>query len=357
MNILPLSAWLTGFTPPLLMAGPCSAESEEQVLATAQALKDLKRVSFFRAGIWKPRTNPGHFEGVGTKGLVWLQRVKNELGMKCVVEVASAKHVEDCLKHEIDAVWIGARTTVSPFSVQEIADSLEGVDIPVFVKNPVSPDLHLWIGALERLNRAGLQKLVAIHRGFSTPDQGPYRNSPHWEFPVELKRRIPNLPIVCDPSHICGTRDFIWEISQHAMDLDMSGLIIETHLNPDKALSDAKQQITPEQLKEILQKLKIRTAQKNSSVDPLLDDLRRSIDQLDHNLLELLSKRFKVSQKIGQYKKEKNLTALQMNRWETVLKDRMGFAEKLGLDPEFAKAIFDTIHAESLKGQTEIMSH
>lgn len=296
---------------PLVLAGPCSAESEEQVMDTARQLRDAG-VRIFRAGLWKPRTRPNAFEGVGKEGLPWLKRVKEELNMYTATEVANVKHVYDSLKMGMDILWIGARTTANPFAVQEIADSLKGVDIPVMVKNPINPDVELWIGAFERLNSAGITKLAAIHRGFSAYHKTLYRNNPQWEIPIELKRLIPDLPIITDPSHICGSRDLLFEISQMAMDMDFDGLIIETHCNPDKALSDAQQQITPDALQKMLRRLVLRRADIDSNVLlSTLEELRHQIDKFDDRLVEICELRMDVANKIGLYKKQHNITILQ----------------------------------------------
>ncbi len=303
------------------MAGPCSAETEEQVMKTAIPLAKMG-IKIFRAGIWKPRTRPNAFEGVGSEGLKWLQTVKKETGMLVSTEVANVKHVYEALKFGVDIIWIGARTSANPFAVQDIADSLRGVNIPVMVKNPVNPDVDLWIGAIERINNAGIKQMAAIHRGFSTYDKTLYRNSPQWQLPIELRRRIPGLPIITDPSHICGNRDFLLDISQKAMDLNFDGLIIETHCNPDKALSDAKQQVTPEGLKNILDRLILRDSEVDDDLMLTLAELRDQIDKLDDKLINLLEERMKVSEKIGQYKKDNNITILQTKRWDDMLKNR-----------------------------------
>jgi chorismate mutase len=341
---------------PLVMAGPCSAETEEQVMQTAVKLKE-QGILIFRAGIWKPRTRPNSFEGVGKEGLPWLKKVKEELGMLVATEVANAAHVFEALKYGIDMLWIGARTTANPFAVQEIADSLEGTDIPVLIKNPVNPDVELWIGAFERINNAGIKKLAAIHRGFSAYGKSFYRNNPHWQIPIELKRRIPKLKILTDPSHICGDRDLLFEVSQKAMDLNFDGLIIETHITPDKALSDAAQQITPEGLKNLLSKLVLRKADiENTITMHTLDDLRLEIDKYDDHLLEILDKRMKVADRIGSYKKENNLTILQSSRWDQLLNQRIQEGERKGLSEEFIIKLFRAIHQESINHQTKIMN-
>jgi chorismate mutase len=341
---------------PLILAGPCSAETEEQVLKTARQLAEIN-VPIFRAGIWKPRTRPNTFEGVGAKGLGWLRKVKEETGMLTATEVANVKHVYESLKYGVDILWIGARTSANPFAVQEIADALNGVDIPVFVKNPVNPDVELWIGALERLNQAGITKLAAIHRGFSSYQKSLYRNLPQWQLPIELKRRIPDLPMLTDPSHICGSRDLLFEVSQKAMDLNFDGLIIESHMNPDKALSDAKQQVTPETLKSMLDKLVLRNPDVDSAVSMhTLEELRNEIDKYDDKLLDLLECRMNVAEKIGEYKKMNNVTILQSSRWDDMLRQRIDEAEKKGLSEEFIMKIFRAIHQESINHQTQIMN-
>jgi chorismate mutase len=341
---------------PLVLAGPCSAETEEQVMETARQLRDAG-VKIFRAGLWKPRTRPSTFEGVGKEGLPWLKRVKDELHLYTTTEVANVKHVYDSLKMGIDILWIGARTTANPFAVQEIADSLTGVDIPVMIKNPVNPDVELWIGALERLNRAGITKLAAIHRGFSMYSKTLYRNNPQWEIPIELKRLIPALPIITDPSHICGSRDLLFEISQRAMDLDFDGLIIESHCDPDKALSDAQQQITPEALQKLLKKLILRKADiDNSVLLSTLEELRHEIDGYDDRLVEIIELRMAVARKIGLYKKQNNITILQATRWDEILKHRIEQAARKGLSEEFIIKLFRAIHEESIDHQTRVMN-
>jgi chorismate mutase len=341
---------------PLVLAGPCSAETEEQVMETANQLKQYG-IKIFRAGIWKPRTRPNAFEGIGKKGLPWLKRVKDELGMQTATEVANVKHVYDALKAGIDILWIGARTTANPFAVQEIADSLKGVDIPVMVKNPINPDSELWIGALERLNNAGITRLAAIHRGFSIYGKSLYRNHPQWQIPIELKRRIPDLPIITDPSHICGNRDLLFEISQKAMDLNFEGLIIETHINPDKAWSDAGQQITPKVLHELLDGLVMRKADiDNIVLMTTMEDLRHEIDKYDDKLVRILECRMAVSRKIGEYKKKNSITILQTGRWDEILRKRIEEAEKKGLSEEFIIKIFRAIHQESINHQTKVMN-
>ncbi len=337
---------------PMVIAGPCSAETEEQVMTTAKELA-ANGIKIMRAGIWKPRTKPGGFEGVGSEGLAWLKKVKQETGMYVSTEVATQKHVYEALKFGVDLLWVGARTTANPFAVQEIAEALQGVDIPVLVKNPVNPDLELWIGALERLSNVGITKLGAIHRGFSSYDKKIYRNLPQWHIPIELKRRFPDLPIICDPSHIGGKRDLIEPLSQQAMDLGYEGLIIETHCDPDNAWSDASQQVTPARLKEILTNLVIRD-KKQSTED--LSKLRQQIDELDTQLLELLAKRMRVSCEIGTFKKEHGMTIVQTDRYDEILTKRINQAIDMKMDPDFMRTILEAIHEESVRQQLVIMN-
>jgi chorismate mutase len=336
---------------PLLIAGPCSAETEEQVMETARDLA-ARGIKIFRAGVWKPRTKPGGFEGNGSIAFPWLKRVKAELGMYIAVEVATAAHVREALSNDIDMIWVGARTSANPFAVQEIADSLEGVDIPVLVKNPVNPDLDLWIGAIERIHNAGIRRIGAIHRGFSSFDKKIYRNLPQWHIPIELHRQIPNLPIVCDPSHIGGRRELIAPLCQQAMDLNFDGLIVESHCNPDKAWSDASQQVTPEVLDFIMNTIVIRDITQTTEN---LSALRRQIDELDNSLLELLARRMRVSKEIGQYKKEHNMPILQAQRYDEILQKRISQAEQMGMDADFMKTVLVAIHEESVRHQQEIM--
>ncbi|HUI33781.1 MAG: bifunctional 3-deoxy-7-phosphoheptulonate synthase/chorismate mutase type II [Dysgonamonadaceae bacterium] len=336
---------------PLIISGPCSAETEDQVMKVAHELA-ANGVKIFRAGIWKPRTKPGGFEGIGIPGLKWLQRVKRETGMYVATEVATEKHVYEALKHGIDILWIGARTTANPFAVQEIANTLQGVDMPILIKNPVNADLELWVGAFERLHNAGITRLGAIHRGFSTADKNIYRNLPQWHIPIELKRRYPDLPILCDPSHIGGSRKLIKTISQQAMDLNFKGLIIESHCDPDDAWSDKDQQVTPSDLKRILQSLIIRETVQSTED---LSDLRKQIDEIDNSLLELLSKRMRISREIGTYKIEHKMPILQTVRYDEILTDRMQQAEKMDMSGEFAKKFLEAVHEESIRQQMVIM--
>jgi chorismate mutase len=336
---------------PLVIAGPCSAETEEQVIGTARQLAGAG-VKIFRAGVWKPRTKPGGFEGVGSPALKWMMDAEKETGMYMATEVATEKHVYEALKYGIDMLWIGARTAANPFAVQEIADTLKGVDIPILVKNPVNPDLELWIGALERLYNAGIKRLGVIHRGFSISDKTIYRNFPQWHIPIELKRRFPTLPILCDPSHIGGNRNLISKLSQQAMDLNYSGLIIESHCSPDEAWSDKAQQITPAALKEILDNLVIRdTVQTTEN----LSVLREQIDELDNELLQLLAKRMRVSREIGQYKLEHGMPILQTHRYDQILTDRAGQGERMEMSGDFIKQVLEAIHSESVRQQMVIM--
>ncbi|MDD3195456.1 MAG: bifunctional 3-deoxy-7-phosphoheptulonate synthase/chorismate mutase type II [Paludibacter sp.] len=347
------SILLPGVDPkrPLIIAGPCSAETEEQVMETARQLH-ANGVQIYRAGIWKPRTKPGGFEGIGAVGLPWLQRVKKELGMYISTEVATAAHVRAALAADVDILWIGARTTANPFAVQEIADALEGTDIPVLIKNPVNPDLDLWIGAIERVYNAGVRKIGAIHRGFSSYDKKIYRNLPQWHIPIELHRQMPDLPILCDPSHIGGKRELVAPLCQQAMDLNFDGLIIETHVNPEKAWSDAPQQVTPAVLDFILNAIVIRDTTQTTEN---LTGLRRQIDDLDNDLLELLAKRMRVSREIGMYKKEHNMPILQEHRYDEILQKRIAQAVDMGMKAEFMKTLLVAIHEESVRHQMEIM--
>ena len=342
---------------PLIISGPCSAETEEQVIETAQRLAATGRVDMLRAGIWKPRTRPGSFEGIGTKGLPWLQRAKKLTGLPTSVEVATAKQVEDALHFDVDVLWIGARTTVNPFSVQEVADALRGVDVPVLIKNPINPDLELWTGAVERVLKAGIKQVGLIHRGFSSYGNTEYRNAPMWHLAIEMKRRNPELLIINDPSHICGRRDILQEVAQKAIDLDYDGLMIEAHIDPDNAWSDAKQQITPERLGEMLSSIVWRREDVASEeFHAALEQLRNQINHLDDELMQILSQRMKVAEKIAVYKKENNITILQTNRWNEILNRACQKAEKLGLSKEFITKYFDAVHMESINHQTKIIN-
>ena len=341
---------------PLVIAGPCSAETEDQVLKIAHELKDTA-VSYYRAGIWKPRTRPGKFEGVGAIGLKWLQKVKEETGLKTATEVANKAHVDLALEYDVDLLWIGARSTVSPFIIQEIADALEGTDKIVLVKNPVNPDLSLWLGAVERLHTANIKKLGVIHRGFSTYEKTKYRNIPEWQLAIELQTKFPDLPIINDPSHITGKRDMIFDVSQTALDLNFDGLMIETHHDPDNAWSDAAQQVTPQRLVQIMKDLRIRKeTDEEAEYNSKLSNLRAQIDVLDNQLIDLLGKRMKVSDGIGELKKQKNVAVLQSNRWNAILGNMILEGEQRGLSEEFILKMFKAIHQESINHQEKIIN-
>ena len=353
-----LRTWLDDFqlNHPLVIAGPCSAETEDQVLKIAHELKNSD-VSIFRAGIWKPRTRPGGFEGVGEIGLKWLQKAKAETGLLMATEVATAAHVKLALEHDIDVLWIGARTTVNPFAVQEIADALQGTDKIVLLKNPVNPDLSLWIGGLERLYNANIKKLGVIHRGFSTYEKTKYRNNPEWQIAIDLQNRFPDLPLICDPSHITGRRDMIQEVSQQALDLNYDGLIIETHIDPDNAWSDAAQQVTPATLKQMFINLRVRkVSDDESEYNQKMAKLRMQIDEFDGKLLEILGNRMKVADKIGLLKKEKNVAILQNQRWNEILGKMILEGEEKGLSNEFVMQLFKAIHQESITHQEKVIN-
>ena len=337
---------------PIVIAGPCSAETEEQVMSTARMLAD-KGCRIFRAGVWKPRTKPGGFEGNGEKALPWLKEVKEETGMMISTEVATPDHVELAMRYDMDVLWVGARTSANPFAMQALADSMQGLQIPVLVKNPVNPDLELWIGGLQRLNQAGIKRLGVIHRGFSSYDKKIYRNLPMWQIPIELRRRIPGLPIICDPSHIGGRRDLIAPLCQQAMDLGFDGLIVESHCNPKEAWSDAKQQVTPDILDYILSLLVIRD---DTFTTEDIRSLRAQIDELDNSLMELLAKRFRLCREIGTFKKEHNMTILQTRRYNEILEKRGTQAGLCGMNPKFAAHIFELIHEESVRQQLAIVN-
>jgi len=351
-GLVPIHQWLPHDRVPCVIAGPCSAESAEQMLSTGRELAKSPYVKAFRAGIWKPRTRPGTFEGVGELGLEWLRQVKAETGLLTATEVANREHVELCLKHGVDILWVGARTTVSPFAVQEIADALKGRDIPVLVKNPINAELGLWIGAIERLHDAGVCKLAAIHRGFSTYVEMQFRNDPKWQIPIELKRLLPDLPLICDPSHIAGDRQYIEPLSQMALDLGIGGLMIESHIDPDRALSDAKQQLTPQDLSSMLDRLRARDADlTDRDVKRQMVRLRAEISQIDAKIIHDLAERMKWVEEIGRLKQEHSIPVLQINRWETLLEDHIAKAKKLGLDTDFIKALFELIHTQAVKRQ------
>jgi chorismate mutase len=342
---------------PLIISGPCSAETEQQVLETSQRLAATGKVDMLRAGIWKPRTRPGSFEGIGTKGLPWLQQAKKATGLPTTVEVATGKQVEDALHFDVDVLWLGARTTVNPFSVQEVADALRGVNVPVLIKNPINPDLELWTGAVERVAKSGIKEIGLIHRGFSSYGNTEYRNAPMWHLAIEMKRRNPTLLMINDPSHICGRRDILQEVSQKAIDLDYDGLMIESHIDPDNAWSDAKQQITPEQLGEMLGNIIWRREDiASEAFHQALEKLRHQINHLDDEMMQILSQRMKVAEKIAEYKKENNITILQTNRWNEILDRACKRAEKLGLSKEFITKYFDAVHMESISHQTKVFN-
>lgn len=357
LDIVPLSSWLNTGKEPLVIAGPCSAETEEQLLSTAHLLAATGKVSVLRAGIWKPRTRPGEFEGIGSIGLEWLKKAKEETGLPTTVEVATAKHVEEALAAGVDILWVGARSTANPFTVQEIADALKGVDVPVLVKNPVNPDLSLWIGALERINRAGIKKLAAIHRGFSSYEKTAFRNEPMWDVAIQLKTVAPELPIINDPSHICGNRELIPYVVQKAVDLDMQGFIIESHIDPSVAWTDAKQQLTPAALADLIDHIQLRHAESN---DPVFEDklaqLRKEIDKLDDQVIKIVADRMKIVEKIGEYKRDNDVTILQVSRWDEIIQKRGNLAQALKLDKDFTVKLMELIHNESIRKQNEIMN-
>jgi chorismate mutase len=355
--IVSLQSWWPSSGKPALISGPCSVETPEQVMETAVRLAATGKVHILRGGIWKPRTRPDSFEGVGEKGIPWLIEAGRESGLPVMTEVATAEHVELCLKYGVDALWLGARTTVNPFSVQDIADSLQGVDIPVLVKNPINPDLQLWIGAIERLERAGIKKIAAIHRGFSHYGNSIYRNKPMWEIPIALKTALPFLNIICDPSHICGRRDLLAQVAQKALDLGMDGLMIESHITPDLAWSDASQQITPEVLGDLINALLVRsTDSANPELADLLQTLRSKIDKIDEEIIHLIGERMNLAKEIGLYKKDHNLTILQLDRWKEIVQTRTLLSEKLGLTPEFIATYLEQLHKESIRFQTRVMN-
>ncbi|PLX19257.1 MAG: 3-deoxy-7-phosphoheptulonate synthase [Marinilabiliales bacterium] len=357
-SISKISSWFDGLNEPLIIAGPCSAESESQVMQTAKEIAESGKVKIFRSGIWKPRTRPGNFEGVGEDGLKWMQQVKKEFGLYTAIEVANTEHAELAIKHDIDVLWIGARTTSNPFSIQELADFLAGYNKPVLVKNPINPDVNLWVGALERFHKAGVNKLAAVHRGFFPFEATTLRNIPKWEIAIELKSICNTLPILCDPSHIAGDTEYIPEIAQKALDLNMDGLMIETHYNPSVALSDMNQQLTPIQLEELLGRLIFRTTTvKNSDFTNVLETLRSQIDSIDQQMLELLSQRMNIVEEIGKYKSKNEVTILQLRRWEKIVSTRIKLGKKLGLTEEFVKKLLQLVHKESIQRQTEVMNN
>lgn len=352
LSVSPFDAWGLGLTRPLVVAGPCSAEDERQVMDAAHALKADGRTQVFRAGLWKPRTRPGSFEGAGDAGLAWLQRVKRETGLLTITEVATPQHVEASLAAGIDLLWIGARTTPNPFSVQAIADALSGVDIPMLVKNPINPDLHLWTGALERLHRVGIRRLAAVHRGFSWFERTPYRNSPMWEFPIRLKAAHPELELLCDPSHIAGNTERIASVAQQALDLGFSGLMMEVHPDPSLARSDADQQLTPAAFGEVLDGLIFRLAAPTPVMSDRLEELRDLIDQLDEEIAQKLGTRMDIAERIGDHKRSHNVAILQPERWERIMKRQLRLAAHLGLSEAFVREFMDAIHRESIRRQT-----
>ncbi len=356
IDILPLNKWVSIEDEPLIIAGPCSAESKEQLLDTAVELAKIPAVKIFRAGIWKPRTRPDGFEGIGIIGLEWLRKVKETTGLLTTVEVANPHHIEACLLQGIDVLWIGARTVGNPFSMQELAEALKGVDIPVMIKNPLNPDLKLWLGAIERIHQVGIKKIAAIHRGFYTYNSKPYRNAPLWEIPIELKRILPDLPIISDPSHIAGNRDLLSSIAQKALDLEMQGLMIEVHPHPENALTDAKQQITPEVLKGLLSSLIYRKEKGNSDFEHNLNSLRSLIDSADDELIQILAKRMDLVNQIGAYKKQNDITILQIKRWNEIITMRLSKAGEMGLHQDFVKKLLEILHEESIRIQTDILN-
>ncbi len=351
--IAPLRSWIDTGGRPLIIAGPCSAESEQQLVETARELQRDHRIKVFRAGIWKPRTRPGSFEGLGEKALPWLRRVKKETGLLTATEVAEPEHVKLALKYGLDVLWVGARTVVSPFAVAKLAEELKGVDIPVMIKNPVHPDVDLWLGAIERFRKAGIRKLVAVHRGFYFFHKSPFRNAPMWEIPIALKSALPEIPIICDPSHIAGQRALIGDISQKALDLELDGLMIESHIHPQQALSDSQQQLTPEALSHLLDRLQIR--QRTTPVaNDKLEELRAEIDKIDAELLHVLARRMEIIDQIGAYKKHNNITILQLKRWQNIIAERLQMGTEYGLYDEFLHKLLNIVHEESIRRQAEI---
>ncbi|KPM49508.1 chorismate mutase [Jiulongibacter sediminis] len=356
LNTEPLSSWIDTGGKPLIIAGPCSAETEEQYLETARAIAKEGYAHILRAGVWKPRTRPGSFEGVGEPALPWLQKAKEETGLPTSCEVATPQHVELALKYGVDALWVGARTTVNPFNVQDLADSLKGVDVPVFIKNPVNPDLALWVGAFERIAGAGITKLGAIHRGFSNAQEAKYRNSPMWQIAVEFKSIFPDIPMIGDPSHMAGKRAYLAELTQRAMDLNYDGLIIESHRNPDEAWSDAAQQLTPDALGEMLKGIEFRNETYGADFQDELERLRGRLDNLDRELLEVIAARMAVVEQLGEYKRDNNVAVLQLDRWNKVHDSRAEWGKSLNLYNETVEELFKLIHMESIRKQTEVMN-
>jgi chorismate mutase len=354
MTFVPLKEWGLPVGDVFLSAGPCSAESEEQVFATAKGLSECGGISLMRAGLWKPRTRPGNFEGVGVKGLDWLTNVRDEYGLPIGVEVAGPEHVEACLEHSVDVVWIGARTTPNPFAIQDIADALKGTDMRVLVKNPISPDIELWIGAVERLHNAGLRRLGVIHRGFSTAQKILYRFAPRWRIPIELKRRLPDIPILCDPSHICGKSELLFSIAQEALDLLFDGLMIEAHIDPSKALSDSSQQITPFQLNALINRLTRKTElSKDEEYQTRMKELRLEVDHLDEHLIEILGKRMSIAEDMGYLKRKRQISPFQPHRWEEIVASRQAAGKEQDLSEDFVFHLFEVIHEEAIRHQVE----
>ena len=356
LNLTSLDKWKFSFLRPLIISGPCGVESEKQVHSIAAELSKLN-VHLLRGGIWKPRSRPESFQGIGNDGLKWMKDAGRKNNLPVMVEVATPKHVEEALRAEIDVLWIGARTTVNPFLVQEIADALKGVQVPVMIKNPINPELELWIGAIERIYKSGINRIAAIHRGFSTFEKTKYRNVPNWQIPIELKRRMPQLPMICDPSHICGTRNLIPSVAQTALDLNYDGLMIESHTHPEKALSDPQQQLTPAALKDLLDHLVVRSAVVEDVMFlNLLEELRDKIDRIDESILNRISERMEVAREIGKYKKENNITILQVERWNEILRTRLQFGMDHELTKEFILKMYELIHDESILQQTQMMN-
>ena len=355
-NLPPMTEWFPGLKRPIVISGPCSAETEEQVLETCKRLAATGKVDMLRAGIWKPRTRPNNFEGIGTIGLKWLHKAKVATGLPITTEVATAAHVQDALKHGVDVLWIGARTTVNPFSVQEVADALKGVDIPVLIKNPINADLDLWIGAIERIQQAGITQIGGIHRGFAKYGEKQYRNAPQWQLPIELMRRFPNLPMICDPSHICGNRHMLQQVSQEALDLNYDGVMIESHIDPDNAWSDAKQQVVPERVGEMVRDFVLREDTLQNGEASGLDAFRNQIDLFDQEIMNLFAQRMTVAQKIGEFKKEHNMSILQTQRWEEILANAYSKGGKLGLSEAFMEKYLRAVHQESIDQQNAVMN-
>jgi chorismate mutase len=357
LDLIPFQEWLPSAYPVYIISGPCSAETEDQLLTTAHALKSMiPEMGMLRAGVWKPRTRPGGFQGAGEAGLAWMQRAGAETGMMTAVEVANPQHLELALRYQIDVVWLGARTVVNPFSVQEIADALMGIDIPVMIKNPIHPDLKLWMGAIERIHQAGIRKMVAIHRGFHYFSRLSTRNSPMWEITIELKRLYPELPVFCDPSHIAGKREHLQSISQKALDLEMNGLMIESHYDPSVALTDAAQQLSPAALREMLDRLVVRKTMASPEFQTRLEELRGEIDKIDAELLNILAQRMRIIDEIGEYKKENDITILQIKRWRNIILDRLEIGGKLQLPRTFLLELLELVHQESIRRQMDILN-